>query len=93
MIKTEHIDDLISQLREIKKANNKRNKLSEKAFNLDRNNNTPKQLERASNNLIWACMDLDKQVTKFARSFKESPLNVSTEEKEYNPTGFHRYKA
>ena len=89
---TQEIDNLIFQLRELKKEINKRDKLSDKAFHMNGQNSTQKQITSTLTNLNWSCMNIDKMKVKFARTFKDSQLNVSTEEVEYNPSGFHSYK-
>jgi hypothetical protein len=89
---TQEIDNLIFQLRELKKEINKRDKLSDKAFNMTPQTHSRSQINKASTDLNWSCMDIDKMKVKFARTFKDSQLNVSTEEVEYNPSGFHSYK-
>jgi len=88
----EQIDIMIAKLKEVKASIKKRDKLSDKAFNMNHTTHTIKQIQNTNTNLNWECMHLDKCKTDFARLFKGSVLDVSTDEKEYNPTGFHKYK-
>jgi len=88
----EQIDIMIAKLKEVKASIKKRDKLSDKAFNMNHTTHTIKQIQNTNTSLNWECMHLDKCKTDFARLFKGSVLDVSTDEKEYNPTGFHKYK-
>ena len=88
----EQIDIMIAKLKEVKASIKKRDKLSDKAFNMNHTTHRVSQMQKISTNLNWECMHLDKCKTDFARLFKGSVLDVSTDEKEYNPTGFHKYK-
>ncbi len=88
----EQIDIMIAKLKEVKASIKKRDKLSDKAFNMNHATHTIKQIQNTNTSLNWECMHLDKCKTDFARLFKGSVLDVSTDEKEYNPTGFHKYK-
>ncbi len=92
MTELEFIDEMISKLKRIKSAIKKKDNLSEKAFNMDFRKNTQRQIEKANTNLNWQCMYLDKEKTELARFFKGSFLDVDTSPKEYNPSGFHKYK-
>lgn len=87
------IDIVISQLKSLKSDLLKVEKLSDKSFNTNTQNNTPKQIEKASTNLNFACMELDKQRKRTWKSIKDAAfLNVSLEECEYHPSPFHSYK-
>ncbi len=88
----ELIDSLISTAKYLKTAIKKRDKLSEKAFNMSRYTHSPRQIEKTNVDLNWQCMEVDKIKTDFARLFKGSLVDVGTGEKEYNPSGFHSYK-
>lgn len=88
----EQINDMLSLLKLIKTSVNKREKLSNKAFEMNTKTHTNKQISKIITNLDWECMNIDKLKTDFARKFKNSVLDVSTEEKTYKPTGFHEYK-
>jgi hypothetical protein len=92
MEESKQIENLLSQLKYIKNTLIKRDKLSDKAFNTNPGTSTPKQIDKANTALNWECMELDKAKTVFARSFKGSCLDVGVGEKEYKPSGFHRYK-
>lgn len=72
-------------LREVKETKKK----SEKAFN---SNGTIKQRQKASVDLNWQCMALDKQRKSTWKTILEADLKVSLEDCEYNPSGFHNYK-
>ena len=88
----EQIDIMIAKLKEIKASIKKRDKLSDKAFNMNHITHSIKAIQKTNTNLNWECMHLDKCKTGFARLFKGSLFDVSTDEKEYNPSGFHKYK-
>lgn len=92
MKQIEEIEKMIALIKEVKSCIVKKDKLSDKAFNLSPRNATPSQIDKATSSLNWSCMELDKAITNFARQFKGSLLDVSTEEKEYNPSSFHKYK-
>lgn len=86
------IDNLIQSLKYVKSNLLKKNKLSKKAYEMSYTSNTQRSVQKASVNLNWQCMELDKAKTNFARMFKGSLVDVCVEEKEYNPSGFHSYK-
>ena len=90
MTDIEKIDSFIDRLKSIKQSMKKKEKLSDKAFNL--RCGTPRQFQKVNTALNWECMNLDKSITDFAREFKGSLLDVDTGEKTYNPSGFHNYK-
>lgn len=86
------IESLIKQLREIKSAYVKREKLSEKALAASGFGSTPKKAGKANSDLNFHCMSLQKDIVSFARTFKGSFLDVETGEQDYRPSGFHNYK-
>lgn len=87
------IDFVISQLKSLKSDLQKVDKLSDKAFNTDHTNSTPRQIQKVSANLNFACMELDKQRKRTWEAIKEASfLNVSLEETEYHLSPFHVYK-
>ena len=92
MNEKEFIDDLIKKLRALKSSIKKKDMLSDKVMEANPLNNTPKQIQKAHTNLNWQCMQIDKEKTNIARTFKDSFLDVDTSEKEYNPSPFHSYK-
>jgi len=92
MEEIEFIEGMLVKLRGLKASIKKKDKLSQKAFDMDLASHTPNQIEKASVNLNWECMNLDKERTRFARAFKGSTLDVDTGEKIYKPSGFHTYK-
>lgn len=91
MTELEKIDQAITLLKSIKATCKKKEKLSEKARNTDFRNSTPKQIEKATTALNWECMEFSKAKVNFARFFKDSILDVSTEVQTYRPSGFHEY--
>ena len=92
MTDLETIEQAITLLKSIKATYKKKERLSVKAANTNFRNSTPKQIEKASVNLNWECMELSKAKVNFARFFKDSILDVSTEVQNYNPSGWHEYK-
>lgn len=92
MDELQKIDELLDTLKYLKNSVKKKDKLSEKAMNTNHRTHTQRQIEKANVNLNWQCMEVDKIKTDFARKFKGSFLDVSTDKKEYNPSGFHSYK-
>lgn len=88
----EQIDKIILALKVLKSDILKTEKLSEKAFNTCIQNSSMRQIEKANNDLNWQCMYLDKQRVRVSKLIQESELLVSIESKEYNPSGFHKYK-
>ena len=89
MCKTEieQIDNVIANLKLLKLEINAKNKKSYKALNC---NGTPKQRQKASVDLTWQCMTVDKQRKAVWKAML--PFEVSIEDCEYNPSGFHNYK-
>ena len=92
MEEIEFIEEMIVKLRGLKASIKKKDKMSQKAFEMNLASYTQNQIQKASTNLDWECMNLDKERTFFARSFKGSTLDVDTGEKIYKPSGFHTYK-
>lgn len=86
------IDHMIALLKTIKSSIKKKENLSDKSCYMTPQNSSLKQITKAAANLNWQCMELDKEKTRFARLFKGSFLDISTGEKEYNPSGFHHYR-
>lgn len=86
------IENMIEALRRLRASIKKKDKLSEKLFNMDYRNHTPKRIQSVNADLNWECMNIDKEKTNFARIFKGSCIDVGIEEKQYNPSGFHSYK-
>lgn len=52
-----------------------------------------KKRTKVSTDLNWLSMKLEEQRTNIARIFKGSHFDVETNEKEYNPSGWHNYKS
>lgn len=88
----EQIDEIILALKVLKSDILKTEKLSEKAFNTSTQNSSMRAIEKVNNDLNWQCMYLDKQRVRVSKLIQESELLVSIESKEYNPSGFHKYK-
>lgn len=90
--KISNIDKVLSELKTLKSEYKKSEKLSEKSLNMDFKNNTPKQIQKASVDLNWQCMHIDKVKKRVWKSILESELEVDLEDTEYKPSGFHTYK-
>lgn len=88
----EQIEQALALLKTIKTTYKKKERLSEKAANTNFRNSSPKQIDKAATALNWECMELSKAKVNFARFFKGSVLDVSTEEQIYTPSGWHEYK-
>lgn len=84
----EKLDNAINQLKVLKREIQKKDKLSQKAFEC---NGTPRQREKVSADLNWQCMYLDKQRKDAWKAIVDANLEVSLEKQEYNPSGFHKY--
>ena len=90
MQEIELIEEVISRLRQLKKEIKTKDKLSQNALYCQ---GTPAQRQKASTALNWQCMHLDKTRKEVWRAIKKADfLEVSLEETEYNPSGFHSYK-
>ena len=86
------IDKALSDLKILKSEYLKAEKLSEKSLNMDFKNNTPKQMQKASTDLNWQLMHLDKTKKRVWKSILNADLEVDLEDTEYKPSGFHTYK-
>ena len=86
------IDKVLSDLKTLKSEYLKAEKLSEKSLNMDFKNNTPKQMQKASTDLNWQCMHLDKTKKRVWKSILNADLEVDLNETEYHPSEFHNYK-
>lgn len=86
------IENMINHLRTLKSDIQKKEKLSTKLRDTQLCDVSPKRIEKMNTDLNWQCMNIDKKKTDIARLFKGSMLDVSTDEKEYNPSGWHNYK-
>lgn len=83
------IDKVINELKLLRKEIISTKNKSEKSFNA---NGTIKQRQKASVDLNWQCMALDKQRKSTWKTILEADLRVSLEDCEYSPSGFHNYK-
>jgi hypothetical protein len=83
------IEKAINELKLLKKELISTNKKSEKSFNA---NGSIKQRQKASVDLNWQCMALDKQRKSTWKAILEADLKVSLDDCEYNPSSFHTYK-
>ena len=90
--KISNIDKVLSELKTLKSEYQKAEKLSEKSLNMDFKNNTPKQIQKASADLNWQCMHIDKTKKRVWESILNADLEVGLEDTEYHPSGFHLYK-
>lgn len=85
----ENIEKVLNELKLLKRELIATENKSEKSFNA---NGTIKQRQKASVDLNWQCMALDKQRKSTWKTILEADLKVSLEDCEYNPSGFHSYK-
>ena len=90
--KISNIDKVLSELKTLKSEYQKAEKLSEKSLNMDFKTNTPKQMQKASTDLNWQCMHLDKTQKRVWKSILNADLEVDIGETEYHPSEFHNYK-
>ena len=90
--KISNIDKVLSELKTLKSEYQKAEKLSEKSLKMDFKNNTPKQIQKASVDLNWQFMHIDKVKKRVWKSILESELEVDISETDYYPSGFHHYK-
>lgn len=90
--KISNIDNVLSELKTLKSEYQKAEKLSEKSLNMDFKNNTPKQIQKASADLNWQYMHIDKTQKRVWKSILNSDLEVDISETEYHPSEFHHYK-
>lgn len=81
------IDNAINALKILKSEIISMEKKSKKAFECQ---GTPRQRQKASTDLNWQCMTVDKQRKAVWKVML--PFEVSIEDCEYNPSGFHNYK-
>lgn len=86
------IETALLLLKNVRSCQLKVDKLTNKVVNMHYTTHSIKSINRENANLNWACMNLDKAKTDFARCIIGSCLDVSVEVKEYNPSGFHNYK-
>ena len=85
----EEVDNLIKELRNLKREENKRAKLSERASNMELSANRRSSIIA---DLNVQSIHVHRLKTNVSRLFHDSKINVGTEEKEANPTGFHKYR-
>ena len=90
--KISNIDNVLSELKTLKSEYQKAEKLSEKSLKMDFKNNTPKQIQKASADLNWQCMHIDKTKKRVWKSILNADLEVDLNETEYHPSEFHNYK-
>ena len=83
------IDKVINELKILKRELICTKNKSEKSFN---SNGTIKQRQKASVDLNWQCMALDKQRKSTWKTILEADLKVSLDDCEYSPSGFHSYR-
>ena len=87
----EEVDRLIAGLRTLKSDLKKAERKSEKAFSMNIQDHSPRQMGKASTDLNWQCMEVDKSKTRVARLFDGSCCDVGRGQKDYNPSAFHQY--
>jgi len=85
----ENIDKVLNELKLLKRELIATENKSEKSFKA---NGSIKQRQKASVDLNWQCMALDKQRKSTWKTILEADLKVSLDDCEYNPSGFHSYK-
>lgn len=67
--KIKELDNLISAIKTLKSDYLKTDKLSNKSLNTNFKNSNQRQISKASVDLNWQCMHLDKQKKKFGVLF------------------------
>ena len=83
------IESVISSLKLLLREVKETKKKSEKSFN---SNGNIKHMRKASVDLNWQCMALDKQRKSTWKTILEADLKVSLDDCEYSPSGFHSYR-
>ena len=87
--KAKELELLFKQVqREIKK----REKLSDKAFNMSTQNSTKRQIDNTRGDLIESSRHIERLRKQIARSFNGSFFDVDKDEAISNTSGFHEYK-
>jgi len=87
----EFINTLQTQLKSLAASIKKIEKLNNQASAKISDHST-KQWSKIHADLNYECMYRERLKTEIARTFKGSILDVSLEEKIYNPSAFHSYK-
>lgn len=77
MKELEIIEQMIYQLKRLKKSIQKRDMLNSTFLN--NTTTTPKQREKINTELTWLCMEIDKEKTNIARTYKGSSIEVGVE--------------
>lgn len=90
MTELEEIENLLTRLKAVKQSIKKRDRLFDKAT--EWRVRSPRQVQKIDNEFNWEAMRLDQFRTEFARAFRGSTVDVSPKKKEYNPSGFRKYK-
>lgn len=88
----EFIDNIIANLKELKKEIKKKTELSEKCMNADPFIVGRNKYQKMTTDLNFQCMYVLKRVKSIARQFNNSFLDVDIEESEVSPSSFHNYK-
>ncbi len=85
------VDLVYSQLKNLRTEMLSTIKKSEKAFDLKEM--SPRQIDRVTSNLNFQCMHLEKCRKQFWKIFLENQeiFDISLDEREYNPSEFHKY--
>lgn len=86
------IDNILSELKNLKADYLKTKKLSEKSLNTDFRTHSPKQIQKASTDLNWQCVHLDRTKKRVWKLILNADLEVDLGETEYRPSEFHNYK-
>ena len=92
MIENEIAIQLIGAIKYFQKLKHQRDNLSAK-MGKEGMDWGMKKRTKVSTDLNWLSMKLEEQRTNIARIFKGSHFDVETNEKEYNPSGWHNYKS
>jgi hypothetical protein len=88
----EQIQAMTAALKNLKAAVMKREKLSAKQSSYTLENSTDRQRGKASTDLNWQCMEVEKKKIDVARLFKNGCCDVGTETRHFTPSGFHEYQ-
>jgi hypothetical protein len=88
----EQTEALTAALKRLKAAVMKRENLSAKQSSYTLENSTDRQRGKASTDLNWQCMEVEKKKIDVARLFKNGCCDVGTETRHFTPSGFHEYQ-
>ncbi|APA83264.1 hypothetical protein [Francisella tularensis] len=86
------IDNLIKNLKELKKEINKKELLSEKCLATDPFTAGKKKIEKLNTDLNYQCFYIRKRLKSIARAYSNSFLDVGIEKETCRLSAFHEYE-